>query len=149
MDPSFGPTVLAAEAAFEGARLDRSAPDDPPFTLIAPMRRTSALIFASPHSGRAYPDAFLAQTRVNLASLRRSEDAYVDEIFSVVARHGAPILSAKFARSYVDLNRDPSELDPEMFTERLPPPSAAAAPRVQAGLGAIPRIAGDGQLIYS
>jgi N-formylglutamate amidohydrolase len=149
MDPSLGPTLLAADAAFEGARLDRSAADEPPFTLIAPLRRTSALVFASPHSGRAYPAAFLAQTRTNLASLRRSEDAYVDEIFSVVARQGAPVISAKFARAFIDLNRDPSELDPDMFAECVPAPCAGAAARVQAGLGAIPRIAGDGQPIYS
>jgi N-formylglutamate deformylase len=148
MDPSLGPTLQAA-VAFAGDRLDRSVPGEPPFALIAPIRRASPLIFASPHSGRTYPAEFLAQTRANIASLRRSEDAYVDEIFSVVARQGAPILSAKFARAYVDLNRDPAELDPDMFDERVPTPCAAAAPRVQAGLGAIPRIAGDGQPIYA
>ncbi|MBL8549432.1 MAG: N-formylglutamate amidohydrolase [Hyphomonadaceae bacterium] len=123
--------------------------DDPPFLLISPLKRTSPLIFASPHSGRRYPKDFLAQARVGLSSLRRSEDAYVDEIFAGAAGHGAPILSAAYARAYVDLNRDPGELDPDMFADYAPAPTGAASARVQAGLGAIPRIAGDGQAIYA
>lgn len=137
------------DAAYDSAAhpgVDASG--EPPFTLIAPIRRTSPLIFASPHSGRRYPDHFLAQSRTGLASLRRSEDAYVDEIFSGAAGRGAALIAATFARAFIDLNRDPAELDPEMFAERVPAPSAAATPRVQAGLGAIPRIAGDGQAIY-
>jgi N-formylglutamate amidohydrolase len=81
-------------------------------------------------------------------SLRRSEDAYVDELFAGAAAHGALVVSASVARAYVDLNRDPSELDPEMFEERLPHGPGTATPRVQAGLGAIPKVTGDGQAIY-
>lgn len=120
---------------------------EPPFMLIEPLHRTAPLIFASPHSGRRYPPDLLANTRVGLISLRRAEDAYVDELFAGAAAHGACVLSATVARAYLDLNRDPSELDPEMFEERLPHVMAGSA-RVQAGLGAIPRISGDGQVIY-
>jgi N-formylglutamate amidohydrolase len=121
---------------------------DPPFTLLEPLRRTAALIFASPHSGRRYPPELLAGARVSLISLRRSEDAYVDELFAGAAAHGATLLSANVARAYVDLNRDPGELDPDMFEQPPPAPPGAASPRVQAGLGAIPKISGDGQSIY-
>ena len=121
-------------------------PSEPPFALIEPLRRTTPLIFCSPHSGRRYPPEFLAQTRVGLLSLRRSEDAYVDELFASGAAHGAAVLSGSVARAYIDLNRDPAELDPDMFEERLP--RATASARVQAGLGAIPRISGDGQTLY-
>lgn len=121
---------------------------DAPFMLIEPLRRTAPLVFASPHSGRRYPESLLAQTRLTLQSLRRSEDAYVDEVFAGAAAHGAPILCATVARAYVDLNRDPAELDPDMFQEPLPRAGLIASPRVQAGLGAIPRIAGDGEEIY-
>src|SRR5215467_328954 len=113
-----------------------------PYVLIEPLRRITPLIFTSPHSGRRYPPELLAQTRVGLLSLRRSEDAYVDELFASAAAHGAAVLSAAVARAYVDLNRDPAELDPDMFEEKLP--QATASARVQAGLGAIPRISGDG-----
>lgn len=120
---------------------------EPPFVLIEPLRRTTPLVFASPHSGRRYPSDLLASTRISLISLRRSEDAYVDELFAGAAAHGASVLSATVARAYVDLNRDADELDPDMFEER-PPHAMPTSARVQAGLGAIPRITGDGQAIY-
>jgi N-formylglutamate amidohydrolase len=121
---------------------------EPPFVLIEPLRRTAPIIFASPHSGRRYPADLLADARVSLINLRRSEDAYVDELFAGAAAHGAAVLSATIARAYVDLNRDATELDPEMFDERPPISPHANSARVQAGLGAIPRISGDGQAIY-
>lgn len=126
-----------------------AAPEpEPPFSLVEPLRRTTPLIFASPHSGRRYPPELLAGARVGLMSLRRSEDAYVDELFAGAATHGAALISATVARVYVDLNRDPSELDPDMFDQRPPHAQRAASARVQAGLGAIPRVSGDGQHIY-
>ena len=137
----------AARALTEGAGLPERQVE-PPFVLIEPLRRTAPIIFASPHSGRRYPPELLADARVSLISLRRSEDAYVDELFAGAAAHGAAVLSATIARAYVDLNRDPAELDPEMFDERPPHSAYATSARVQAGLGAIPRISGDGQNIY-
>jgi N-formylglutamate amidohydrolase len=119
-----------------------------PYTLIEPLRRTTPLLFASPHSGRHYPAELLAAAKLPLVALRRSEDAYVDELFGAAGAHGAVLLCATFARAFVDLNRAPSELDPQMFSDALPGYAHAASPRVQAGLGAIPRIAGDGQDIY-
>jgi N-formylglutamate amidohydrolase len=136
-------------ARAEPERTDSHAPTvEPPFVLIEPLRRTAPLIFASPHSGRRYPPELLADARVSLISLRRSEDTYVDELFAGAAAHGAAVLSAAVARAYVDLNRDPGELDPDMFDERPPPNVHATSARVQAGLGAIPRVSGDGQNIY-
>ena len=139
----------AACALSDGApQQEVTRPVEPPFVLIEPLRRTAPIIFASPHSGRRYPAELLADARVSLISLRRSEDAYVDELFAGAPAHGAAVLSATFARAYVDLNRDPAELDPEMFDERPPQNAQSSSARVQAGLGAIPRISGDGQNIY-
>ncbi len=112
------------------------------------MGAASALVLSSPHSGAVYPRRFLASSRLDAATLRRSEDAYVDELFAGAAAHGACVLSGTIARAYVDLNRDPAELDPEMFEERPPHSPQSNSARVQAGLGAIPRISGDGQSIY-
>jgi N-formylglutamate amidohydrolase len=140
--------ALSHGAGEPGPSPQSRTPTESPFVLIEPMWRTAPLIFASPHSGRRYPAELLAQTRIGLLSLRRSEDTYVDELFAGAAAHGAAVLSASVARAYVDLNRDPSELDPEMFDERPPQVSGGASARVQAGLGAIPRISGDGQTIY-
>lgn len=127
----------------------RSAEEaDAPFILIEPLRRTAPLIFASPHSGRRYPSEMLAAAQVGLDSLRRGEDALVDELFASAARHGAVVLCGAVSRAFIDLNRDPYELDPEMFEDALPKHAKIASPRVQAGLGAIPKIAGDGRQIY-
>lgn len=145
---------------FERASAARAEPDtfadslpiagrhggEAPFCLIEPLARDAPLIFSSPHSGRRYPPHFIAMAKAGLLSLRRSEDAYVDELFAGAAAHGASVISASVARAYVDLNRDPAELDPDMFEERLVAPSSTA--RVQAGMGAIPRVTGDGQQIY-
>ena len=136
----------AACAFVEGSAAPHVA--EPPFVVINPLHRTAPLIFASPHSGRRYPPELLADARIALISLRRSEDTYVDELFVGAAAHGAPVLSASVARAYVDLNRAPDELDPEMFDERPPSPNRGGAARIQAGLGAIPRVSGDGQAIY-
>lgn len=146
MDPTdLGSNAAPAAADGESRAVAHS---EPPFVLIEPLRRTTPLIFASPHSGRRYPPELLADARVSLISLRRSEDAYVDELFAGAAAHGACVLSGTVARAYVDLNRDPAELDPDMFDERPPPSPQSNTARVQAGLGAIPRISGDGQSIY-
>ena len=139
-------TELAAAPRVEPDDASESAAPEPPFVLIEPLHRTAPLVFASPHSGRRYPPDLIALARTGLLSLRRSEDVYVDDLFAGAASHGAIVLSASVARAYVDLNRDPSELDPEMFEGR--PQLAAATARVQAGLGAIPRVTGDGQQIY-
>ena len=145
MDASeYGPGALRSEPQAASGDDTRA---EPAFVLIEPLRRTTPLIFASPHSGRRYPADLLASTRISLISLRRSEDAYVDELFAGAAAHGASVLSATIARAYIDLNRDADELDPEMFEER-PPQAMTGSARVQAGLGAIPRISGDGQSIY-
>lgn len=143
--PDLGSGVMHAQLEGFGHPEPQS---EPPFVLIEPLRRTAPIIFASPHSGRRYPADLLADARVSLISLRRSEDAYVDELFAGAAAHGAAVVSATIARAYVDLNRDPAELDPEMFDERPPHSPHASSARVQAGLGAIPRISGDGQTIY-
>lgn len=147
--PAMDPTDLGQSALrLPDSDGYRETPSEPPYVLIEPMHRTAPLIFASPHSGRRYPRELLADARVALISLRRSEDAYVDELFAGAAAHGAAVLSATIARAFVDLNRDPGELDPDMF--EIGPPSSVhtASARVQAGLGAIPRISGDGQQIY-
>lgn len=146
MDPTdhgLGAASATADAAGLPAR-----EAEPAFVLIEPLHRTAPLIFASPHSGRRYPAELLADARVALISLRRSEDVYVDELFAGAAQHGAAVLSATIARAYVDLNRDAAELDPDMFDERPPASVHTSSARVQAGLGAIPRVSGDGQNIY-
>ncbi len=106
------------------------------------------LVVASPHSGRDYPAAFLARTRLTLAQLRRGEDAYVDALLDGVAASGVPRLAARWGRSWLDLNRSPHELDPAMYVEPLDHHDHHASDRVVAGLGVVPRIAAAGLDIY-
>lgn len=116
------------------------------FEILRPERQTNAVVFASPHSGRAYPDAFLAQSILNTHVIRSSEDAYVDQLFGDAPRHGSPILNAVYPRAYVDLNRAMDELDPALIEDA---PRTPHNPRVASGLGVIPRVVSGGRLIYS
>ncbi|MGB8278053.1 MAG: N-formylglutamate amidohydrolase, partial [Methylovirgula sp.] len=53
---------------------------DPPFDVLEPSALASPLVFSSPHSGAVYPRRFLAAARLDAMTLRRSEDAYVDQL---------------------------------------------------------------------
>lgn len=121
---------------------------DAPIALHEPQSLTQPLVFASPHSGRNYPAAFLAASRLDAVQIRRSEDSFVDEIFETAPQHGAPLLCALFPRAYVDVNREPYELDPAMFADALPSFANTRSFRVAGGLGTIARVVCDGQEIY-
>ena len=119
------------------------------YELAAPARQTVAGVFASPHSGTDYRPEFLAATRLDPVALRRSEDAFVDEIFGAAPRRGAPFLKALFPRAFVDPNREPWELDASMFSGPLPAFVNSRSPRVAAGLGTIARVVANGEEIYA
>jgi N-formylglutamate amidohydrolase len=121
---------------------------DRPFEVLADGRQAVPFVFSSPHSGRQYPKAFLDSSRLDERSLRRSEDCYVDLLFEQVLDLGAPLLLAYAPRAYVDVNREPYELDPRMFDGRLPAYANTRSMRVAGGLGTIPRIVSEGQDIY-
>ncbi|MGY9014864.1 MAG: N-formylglutamate amidohydrolase [Rhodospirillales bacterium] len=117
--------------------------------IIRPAEQTVPLVFASPHSGQHYPNEFIASSRLDPLSLRRSEDAFMDEVFGSAVEHGAPLLRARFARAYIDLNREAYELDPAMFNDDLPDYVNTTSARAAAGLGTIARIVSYGEEIYS
>jgi N-formylglutamate deformylase len=119
-----------------------------PYHIQRPANQTVPFVLASPHSGRVYPASFVAQSRLSALALRRSEDAYVEELFQDAVTLGAPLLSANFPRAYVDANRSPAELDAGMFDGDLGVAVEQLSPRVSAGLGVIPRIVRDGAEIY-
>jgi N-formylglutamate deformylase len=121
---------------------------DPAFEILEPAEWRGPVIFNSPHSGSVYPREFLAASRLELATLRRSEDSFVDELILGVLRRGHPVMRAHFPRCYVDVNREPYELDPRMFDGRLPSFANTRSMRVAGGLGTIARVVGDAQDIY-
>jgi len=122
--------------------------DQPAFETIRPRRLVAPVVFNSPHSGRVYPPRFLAMTRLDHLSIRQSEDAFVDELFSRAPHLGAPLLRAHFPRAYLDANREPWELDPTMFVEPLSDRFNTNSPRVAAGLGTLARVVAENKPIY-
>ncbi len=119
-----------------------------PVAVVQPAVQLAPLVLASPHSGAEYSDEFLAAAKLDLATLRQSEDCYVDELIAGGPALGVPVLRALFPRVFVDANREAFELDPAMFEDALPASANVASPRVAAGLGMIPRYAANDREIY-
>ena len=115
------------------------------YNLRRPEERTTSVVFASPHSGRDYPVAFIRKSVLDEQQIRSSEDVFVDQLFRSAPEFGAPLLTALAPRSYVDLNRAPEELDQALIegVRRI-----SHNPRVASGLGVIPRVVANGRAIY-
>src|SRR5580704_19316675 len=113
------------------------------------VARAVPLVLSSPHSGAEYPSDLLAASRLDPVTLRRSEDSFVDALFGAAPELGAPLLAARFPRAYLDVNREPWELDPAMFSDTLPSFVNARSPRVRMGLGTIARVVASGEEIYA
>lgn len=120
-----------------------------PFFERQPEIQTAPVVINSPHSGRYYPQEFLAESRLGNLAIRRSEDFCVDELVHGAVQCGIPILQANYPRAYVDVNREPFELDPTMFSSMLPEFANTRSVRVSGGLGTIPRVVAEGQEIYA
>jgi N-formylglutamate amidohydrolase len=120
----------------------------PAFGVGLPEGEGEALVFASPHSGRDYPAELMAAAALDAAAIRRSEDAFVDELIASGPACGAAVIAARYARAFIDVNREPYELDPAMFEDELPAFARARTARVAAGLGSIAKVVGEGQEIY-
>jgi len=119
-----------------------------PFEIVHPKTRSAPFVFNSPHSGRTYLKGFLEASRLELQGLRRSEDTFVEQLFAPVAEHGAPLMHAHFPRAYLDVNREPYELDPALIEEQLPHYANTQSVRVVGGLGTIARVVAESEEIY-
>ena len=129
--------------------VERDFPDTEPFELRQPSDQRIPFVFNSPHSGRTYPAAFLKQSQLDRQTIRRSEDCFVDQLFASAVPLGAPLMLAHFPRAYLDVNREPFELDAKMFVDPLPSYANSTSARVAGGLGTVPRLVGEGQEIYA
>ena len=138
---------------FSGSFKLKTAAEDfsvvPPFEIRSGAEQRVPFVFNSPHSGRYYPERFLAMSRLDRNAIRRSEDCYVDELFGGAVALGAPLLAANFPRAYLDVNREPWELDPAHVRRAgavlLPTSARRGWP---AGLAPSPKLVGEGQDIY-
>lgn len=124
-------------------------PFETAFRITHPESGTAPVLFCSPHSSADYPEEFLAASRLDPNALRKSEDMDVDVLFKDVVDLGGSLMVATFPRAFLDVNREPYELDPHMFDERLPAFVNTQSLRVLSGLGTVPRTVGDGQDIYA
>ncbi|HCO54967.1 N-formylglutamate amidohydrolase [Pelagibacterium nitratireducens] len=136
------------DRAIKGLGVQSDYSDRPAFETIRPRRQVAPIIVNSSHSGRDYPARFLKLSRLNEMAIRQSEDAWVDEIFGRAPHMGLPLLRANFPRAYLDVNREPYELDPKMFRDPLPEHFNTTSPRIAAGLGTIARIVSENRPIY-
>lgn len=89
--------------------------DFEPYRLLLPEADAIPLVCDSPHSGSIYPQDF--DTVLPASILRAAEDAYVDELWEAVPRHGGTLLCAEFPRSYIDVNRELDDIDPNILAE--------------------------------
>ena len=119
---------------------------EPTYDLTMPKGEVGAVVFSSPHSGAAYPDSMKERTHLPLRVLRSSEDAFVDALFASAPDFGAPLLAARLPRAWIDLNRAADEIDPALVAGA---PRGIKSPRINAGLGVIPRVVAESRTIYS
>lgn len=143
-EPAWGGRNPVLESA-DGMEIELS----PPFDVVEPAAYSAPLLFNSPHSGRVYPRTFLEASRLDPLSLRRSEDAFVDLLLADIAASGSAVMSARFPRAFLDVNREPYELDPRMFEGRLPNYANTRSLRVAGGLGTLARVVSENQEIYA
>lgn len=119
-----------------------------PIEVRAPVTQGAPVIFSSPHSGRAYDANFVTASQLDLLTLRRSEDCFVDELFADAPDAGALLIHALYPRAYLDPNREPWELDPGMFEGPLPGFVNTDSARARNGFGTIARAVTGGAEIY-
>lgn len=117
---------------------------EPLFELVRPDCWAGGVIFASPHSGRDYPEWFLSESVLDPHVLRSSEDAFIDRLIAPAVAAGAVTLVARVPRCIVDLNRGADELDPAVVQGAG---ATSPDPRIRSGLGVIPRVVAQGRVI--
>lgn len=138
----FGPTSSLARRKLTAGLMPLSS--GAPYLLVAPVGHSSPLVLSSPHSGRHYPEAMLAQWRLPAAALRALDDGPIDELLGRGCGAGATLLAATYPRVVVDLNRDPGELDPEALVDPTEVANLRLTVKARAGLGVVPtRLLGE------
>ena len=111
---------------------------------------TTALVLDSPHSGTNYPADFAYACE--LTTLRRAEDTHVEKLYDFAPALGAAWVEAFFPRSYLDANRDTTEMDISLLDTAWPDAvstDAVVMSKVRLGKGLIWRTTDDGYPIYA
>ena len=115
------------------------------YEITRPAGLAGPFVFDSPHSGTIYPPDFGYACSTKL--LHKAEDTRVDDLFAAAPLHGAPLLCALFPRTYIDVNRTETDIDPSILAEAWPGLLARDG-RSSAGHGLIRRLLRPGFPIY-
>ena len=110
----------------------------------------SALVLDSPHSGTLYPADFAFSC--DSVVLRRAEDTHVEKLYDFAPGWGVHWVEAMFPRSYLDANRNTTEIDESLLDAPWKGPietDATVMSKVRLGKGLIWRTLNDGSPIYS
>ena len=110
---------------------------------------TTPLVLDSPHSGTCYPVDF--DFCCDLAGLRRAEDTHVEKLYDFAPGLGVAWIEAFFPRSYLDANRNTTEIDTTLFSQAWPDPvetDPVLLSKVRLGKGLIWRLTDEGSPIY-
>jgi N-formylglutamate amidohydrolase len=107
--------------------------------IVRPQGEGTNLVYSLPHSGRYYPDSFIAEARLSGTTLRLSEDAWVDDMVGLTSECGVYGLIGLYARAFCDVNRNPLELDARLIRGELPKAALSLSARVKAGFGVVAR----------
>ena len=110
---------------------------------------STPLVLDSPHSGVVYPEDF--GHACDLHALRQAEDTHVEKLYDFAPALGVAWIEALFPRSYMDVNRNTTEIDVSLFEEAWPDavetdPKAFA--KVRLGKGLVWRITDEGVPLY-
>lgn len=111
----------------------------PPFVLFDGNKSARPVLMSVPHGGRFYPPVLVAKARVPAEALQRLEDRYADRLVAPVVMQDFPVIIATHARAWIDLNRDPREIDSSMLNDYCAPQKIARpTDKVRGGLGLFP-----------
>jgi N-formylglutamate deformylase len=109
----------------------------------------TALVLDSPHSGVDYPEDF--GHACDMQVLRQAEDTHVEKLYDFAPMLGVAWVEALFPRSYLDANRNTTEIDASLLDEPWPDPvetDPVALAKVRLGKGLIWRLTDEGMPIY-
>jgi N-formylglutamate deformylase len=118
---------------------------------ISTHQGTTALVLDSPHSGTYYPPDF--GFACDRARLRSAEDTHVEKLYSFAPELGCAWVEAHFPRSYLDANRNLTEVDPDMLDGAWPHAlelsDAAVLSKRRLGKGLVWRVTDEGEPLYT
>lgn len=121
--------------------------ESPAYQRLGGPEPASAVVLAVPHAGRFYPNALLAESRLPERALELLADRDADRLIGHAVAAGAVAVVGTHARAWIDLNRDPREMEPSALTPRPPRELCLTTGKTRGGLGVVPtRIAGHGEI---